>query len=99
MFKSVSTCDAGDVAVVADLDSRVVLYAIDEVAGHAPGEVVTAHDHEYMVVLGRQGESCFACGVGAADHDRGFACLQVRFECAGAVHDSGSFELFEARHA
>jgi hypothetical protein len=97
--------DRGEVAVALDrhhlglqvhLDPGGPLYAVDEVAGHVPGEAIAEHQQVDAAGVPREMERGLPRGVATADHGDVLACAQCRLGCVGAVVQPAALEAVGA---
>ena len=75
----------GDLRTQVHVDLRVAPDALDEVGGHAPAELLPAHDHRHARARVAEVHHGLAGGVARADHDHVVAAALRGLAAPGAV--------------
>src|SRR5262249_43036645 len=75
-----------------ELDARVGLEPLDEVLGHALGEVLAPDGDRHTAAVLGEVESGLARGVAAADHDHGRPVADARLQIGCRIGDGGTLE-------
>jgi hypothetical protein len=81
---------AADLGAVLDRDARVLVDAVDEVAGHRGRQVVAPDQDAYLAALARQEQGGLPGGVAAAEHGDPLAGAHAALGLGGGVVDAAA---------
>ena len=85
-----------DLGRKVDVDCRIRLDLIDEVARHARPQISTAHDEVDVTAATREEDGGLAGRIRAAHHNDGIALTRLRLDLRGGVIDPHALEIGES---
>src|ERR1700733_16308821 len=96
----VLTVESCEFATVVNLDARILLDALDQIARHCLRETVRPHQHLHASAALRQEHRRLTCRVATADHNYSLLGAELCFHERGAVINAptgGGIQVWERR--